>query len=100
MVKKRGKTVRLGIYLANAGLWRLVRAAAAKRDVSISDYCVRAITNQLEQDGKSVPARETRVSLASAVDNARRFQADTFRGETFRVSSADLIRQTRKHGSA
>jgi hypothetical protein len=99
-VKKREGNVRLNIYLPSAGLRRLVKAAAAKRDVSISEYCARAITNQLKRDREESPAKETRASLARAVESARRFQADTFRGKTFKVSSADLIRQTREQRPA
>jgi hypothetical protein len=98
--EKRAGNVRLNIYLPNAGLRRLVKTAAAKRDVSISEYCARAITNQLNRDREEAPGKETEVSLASAVENARRSQADTFGGKTFKVSSADLIRQTREQRPA
>ena len=97
---KRGATARLNIYLPSAALRRLVKTAAAKRDVSVSEYCVHAITNQLKRDREDAPDQDERVPLSTAVATARRFQADTFRGRTFTVSSADLIRQGRKRRSA
>lgn len=93
---KRNEVVRLNIYLPDPALRRLVKAAAARQDLSVSEYCVRAITNQLDRDQEEAPARGKRSSLSTAVEYARRFQAETFRGRTFKVGSAELIRQARE----
>jgi hypothetical protein len=93
---KRTQIVRLNIYLPDPALRRQVKTAAARQDLSISDYCVRAITSQLEHDQESEPARTDRMPLTVAVQRARRFQAKTFRGRTFTISSADLIRRARE----
>ena len=86
---------RLNIYLPDATR-RRVKTAAARRDVSISDYCLRAITAQLARDGERQPAGEGTGLAENAVAAARRFQTRTFRGQVFTVSSAELIRETRE----
>lgn len=103
MTRVRGKrtaVVRLNIYLPDPALRRQVKAAAAEQDLSVSEYCVRAITNHLEHGRDGAAARKGRASLPAAVERARRFQADTFRGRVFKVSSADLIRQSREQRPA
>src|SRR5207302_7387203 len=94
--RKRTGVVRLNIYLPDPALRRLVKAAAAGQDLSVSEYCVRAITNQLDRDQEGAPAQGKRLPLATAVGSARRFQAETFHGRIFKVGSAELIRQTRE----
>ncbi len=90
---KNGAHTRINIYLPDRSLRSLVKAAAAKYDVSVSDYCVQAITARLKEEGL---AEEPAPSLLkSAVTKARRFVASTFKGRRFSVSSADLIRETR-----
>jgi len=93
---KRQQSVRLNIYLPDPAIRRQVKAAAARQDLSISDYCVRAIRLQIEHDQESESARADRTPLTVAVQRARRFQAKTFRGRTFTISSAELIRQARE----
>ncbi|HEX4836323.1 MAG TPA: hypothetical protein VFW01_08320 [bacterium] len=97
---KRGEVVRLNIYLPDPALRRLVKAAAARQDLSVSEYCVRAITSQLDRDQEGAPAQGKRLPLSAAVESARRFQAETFGGRTFKVSSAELIRQAREQRPA
>ena len=40
------------------------------------------------------------ISLETALEKAKRFQAKTFGGRVFRVSSGDLIREARKERNA
>jgi len=84
---------RINIYVPDPTIRRKVKAAAAKRDLSISEYCLRAITNQLITDGEELP-RRTRHSLKAAITEARRFRS-TFGGQVFAVSSAELIGEAR-----
>lgn len=92
---------RINIYVPDPAVRRQVKAAAAQRDVSISEYCLQAITAQLVRDGeRRAIDGEGRTLLADAVAKARRFQAKTFKGRRFRVSSARLIRASRATRSA
>lgn len=58
---KKAALARLNIYVPDPTIRRQVKAAAAKRDLSVSEYCLQAITNQLVRDrerpsqGKSPP---------------------------------------------
>lgn len=94
--KKTSPVPRLNIYLPDPVIRRQVKAAAAKRDLSISEYCLQAITTQLIQDGELPPHQKDRPGPAAAIATARRFQAETFSGLVFSVSSADLIREARE----
>jgi hypothetical protein len=91
--------VRLNIYLPEAALRREVKTAAASRDLSVSEYCLRAITAQLARDGDRRSSREASGLTERAVRAARHFQAQTFRNRVFTVSSADLIRETRERAA-
>ena len=95
MTKKRAGVARLNIYLHDPAIRRQVKMAAAKRDLSVSEYCLRAITTQLMNDGEGFLPGERGPLLKAAVEKGRRFQAETFRGRVFSVSSADLIREAR-----
>jgi hypothetical protein len=68
---------------------------AARKDISVSEYCLRAITNQLSKERKT--DREEISHLKTAVEKAHRFQSKTFGGKVFSVSSADLIRESREN---
>ena len=89
---------RLNIYLPDPVLRRQVKAAAAKRDLSVSAYCLQAITAQLLSDGERLPEQESLPTREAAVARARRFQAEAFGGRVFAVSSAELIREAREEG--
>jgi hypothetical protein len=93
---RKSSVARLNIYVPDPTIRRQVKAVAAKQDISVSEYCLRAITRQLIRDGERVPRGEGSEVFKSAVARARRFQADTFGGQVFRVSSADLIREARE----
>ena len=92
---------RINIYVPDAEIRRQVKTAAAKRDVSISDYCLQAITAQLSREGERATPGPPRLKPGSiAVTRARRFQTSAFRGRVFGVSSAELIREERSRRSA
>jgi uncharacterized protein (DUF1778 family) len=46
------KRARLSLYLRDDKFRRQIKVAAAKRGLSISDYCMKAIERQLMQDGE------------------------------------------------
>jgi hypothetical protein len=56
----------------------------------------RANTRQLIREGERLPEGKGRVPLETAIATARRFQAETFGGRVFAVSSAELIREARE----
>ena len=86
---------RINIYVHDPAVRRQVKAAAAHRDLSVSGYCLQAITAQLVRDGEQGPGDSDTTAAWTAVARARRFQAQTFKGRRFRVSSASLIRESR-----
>ena len=92
---KLGALARINIYVHDPAVRRQVKAAAAQRDLSISDYCLQAITAQLVRDGERRAVDSEATGAKAAVVRARRFQAQTFEGRRFRVSSARLIRESR-----
>ena len=61
---------RLNIYVHDPAVRRQVKAAAAKRDLSVTEYCLRAIIRQLAEDGERLPQRK-RTHLEAAVRQAR-----------------------------
>jgi hypothetical protein len=91
---KKTPVSRLNIYLPDQAVRRQVKTAAAKHDMSVSEYCVQAIASQLAQD-QELPKQEGASSLLAAVRRARRFQQRVFHGRRFTVSSAELIREAR-----
>ncbi len=95
MPKKKISPLRLNIYVNDPTIRRQVKTAAAKQDISVSEYCLRAITVQLMKDGEKPPEEEPNF-LKPAVEKAHRFQAETFGGRVFSISSADLIREARE----
>ncbi len=97
MAKKKSSPVRLNIYIHDPDLRRQIKEMTARKEVSISDYCLRAIKTQLLQEQKAEHEEEN--ALRKAVKKARLFQ-ETFGGRTFAIRSADLIREAREDGSA
>jgi len=95
MPKKKNSPVRLNIYVHDPGIRRQIKAVAAQKDISVSEYCLRAITNQLIKEKKV--DREEISHLKTAVEKAQTFQTKTFGGKVFSVSSADLIRESREN---
>jgi hypothetical protein len=95
------KRVRINIYVPDSAIRRQIKTAAARRDLSVSEYCLRSITMQLSREGERVPRETPRLKAASSpVMRARRFQASAFGGRVFSVSSAELIREDRSRRSA
>ena len=100
MVNKRSNsTGRLNIYVHDPLIRRRIKIAAAKKDISVSEYCLQAITDQLAKETE-MGLKRNDFSLEAALGKAKRFQAKTFGGRSFRVSSADLIREARKERNA
>jgi hypothetical protein len=97
MTKKKSSPVRLNIYVHDPDIRRQIKEMTARKDVSISDYCLEAIKAQLLKEQKA--GHEEENSLKKAVKKAQRFQ-ETFGGRTFAISSADLIRETREDRNA
>lgn len=95
MPKNKNSPVRLNIYIHDPGIRRQIKAMAARKDVSMSEYCLQAITKQLVEEREM--NGEGMSSLKTAVRKAYKFQTQTFRGKTFAVSSADLIREAREN---
>jgi hypothetical protein len=96
MTRRRvNNAVRINIYVHDPLIRRQIKTAAAQKDISISEYCLRAISDQLVREAEIDPKRKA-TSLEAALEKARRFQSETFGGRVFRVSSADLIREARK----
>lgn len=89
-----GGTARLNIYLPDPAIRRQVKAAAARRDLTVSEYCVRAIQAQLVRE-RATSSEACGPGEATA-ERARRFQAEAFGDRVFTVSSADLIREARE----
>jgi len=87
--------VRLNIYLHDPGIRRRIKAVAAQKDISVSEYCLQAITNQLVKE-KEIDRKEV-IHLKTAIEKAYKFQTKTFGEKVFSASSADLIRESREN---
>jgi hypothetical protein len=96
----RTRRARLNIYLPDPAVRRQVKTAAARRDVSVSEYCLEAITAQLAREADLPTTEDLPLMQKTVVAEARRFQAEAFGGRVFRVTSADLIRKARGERSA
>ncbi|MDI6891212.1 MAG: hypothetical protein QMC83_09815 [Thermodesulfovibrionales bacterium] len=95
MSSKTTSALRLNIYINDPDTRRQVKTASAKQDISISEYCLRAITAQLIKNGERPRERKPHL-LKAAIERAKRFQTEAFGKQVFSVSSADLIREARK----
>lgn len=74
MGKTAAKRPRLSIDIADADIKRHIKIAAARRDMAIKDYCLEAITAQLERDGELPSEEEERRgarALAERMDRRR-----------------------------
>ena len=78
MAKKKSSPVRLNIYVHDPDLRRQIKEMTARKEVSISDYCLRAIKTQLLQEQKTEHEEEN--VLKKAVKKAQLFQ-ETFGAE-------------------
>ncbi len=96
MPGKRNNSIRLNIYVHEPDIRRQVKAAAAGKDISVSEYCLRAITNQLIKDEEVLREKEGSL-LRTAAEKARVFHSKTFGKRLFVISSAELIREAREN---
>ena len=87
------KKTRLNIHVDDPVIRKQVKTAAARHDVSVSEYCLRAVKEKLAGEDEAMPKES---SLSRAVERARRFQKKAFAGRTFSVNSATLIAQARR----
>ena len=99
MAKARNTPVRINIYVHNPGLRRQIKAVAAQKDLSISEYCLQAIEGELAKEQQSPVEAGTR-RLKRAVEKARMFHTKHFRKRVFSVNSAELIREAREERSS
>jgi hypothetical protein len=95
MPKKMSNSIRLNIYVHDPGIRRQVKAAAARKDISVSEYCLRAITDKLVKEKEKLHEKEASL-LRTATERARAFHFKTFGKRVFVVSSAELIREARE----
>jgi hypothetical protein len=99
MAKAKGASVRINIYVHDPAIRRQIKTIAAQRDLSVSDYCLKAIAGQLAKEQES--AGEGGVEpLKEAVEKARKFHTKHFGEKVFSLNSAALIRESRKERGA
>ncbi len=65
---------RIGLYLKNEEIKRQIKVAAAKRGITATDYCARAIEERLVRDGERGTNNKAQDKLAflSGMDKLRR----------------------------
>jgi hypothetical protein len=91
------KKARLSLYLEDEGLKRQVKVAAAKRGMTVTDYCAEAIEARLIRSGerslaesKSKNINEDRLELLARMDKLRREIGP------LGLSTSDLVKQGRR----
>ena len=64
---------RLGLYLEDEELKRQIKVAAARRGVTVTNYCARAIEERLIRDGERgiEDQDKNRIALLSRIDKLR-----------------------------
>ena len=69
-----GKKARIGLYLEDEEIKRQIKVAAARRGMTATDYCARAIEERLMKDGERKTQNESREKAAflSRMDKLRR----------------------------
>lgn len=79
MVSTLSSRARLNIYLADEDMKRQIKIAAAKRDLSITEYCAKAIEYQLISDGErtnngmqKVKVPKEKLELLARMDKRRK----------------------------
>jgi hypothetical protein len=97
-MSRENPMMRLNIYVSEPSIRRRVKAAAARQDISMSEYCLRAIVTQLESEPAEQlsPEHTGSPALREAVERARGFRARVFDGRRFSINSADLISESRE----
>jgi hypothetical protein len=70
-VIEMAKKTRLGLYLEDEEIKKLIKIAAAKRGVSTTVYCAKAIEERLKRDGETGGSAD-RKALLSRIDRLRK----------------------------
>jgi len=99
MAKAKNTSVRINIYVHDPGIRRQIKAVAAQKDLSVSEYCLQAIAGQLAKEQQS-PEETGMWTLKKAVEKARKFHTKHFGKRVFSINSADLIRVAREERSS
>jgi hypothetical protein len=83
---------RLGLYLEDEELKRQIKVAAARRGVTVTNYCARAIEERLIRDGERGVADQdkNRIALLSRIDKLRQEIGP------IGMSTAELVEQGRR----
>lgn len=93
------KRVRLNIYIDDEEMRRQVKIAAARRDMTVTEYCKRAIAEQLRREAEvswakepqpPEASREEKLAIIQRMDEARR------RTGPIGVSVTELIKEGRR----
>ncbi len=95
MASAQSNSVRINIYVHDPAVRRRIKTVAAQKDLSVSEYCLQAITGQLARE-REYPGEGRTGPMKKAVEKARRFHTKSLGQRVFSVSSADLIRQVRE----
>jgi hypothetical protein len=68
-----GKKARLGLYLEDEEIKKQIKVAAAKRGMTATDYCARAIEERLMKDGERNTKNEAqdKAAFLSRMDKLR-----------------------------
>jgi len=99
MEKAKSASVRINIYVHDPGIRRQIKTVAARKDLSVSEYCLQAITGQLAKE-QELAGEEGMGALKKAVEKARKFHRKHFGKSVFSINSADLIRESREERSS
>jgi len=83
---------RLGLYLKDEEIKRQIKVAAARRGMTATDYCARAIEERLIKDGERSAEGEdkNKVALLSRMDKLRQEIGPTG------ISTAELVEEGRR----
>lgn len=83
---------RLGLYLKDEEVKKQIKVAAARRGMTVTDYCARAIEERLIKDGKRSAEGEdkNKVALLSRMDKLRQEMGP------IGVSTAELVEENRR----
>jgi len=83
---------RLGLYLKDEEVKRQIKVAAARRGMTVTDYCARAIEERLIKDGERSAEGEdkNKVALLSRMDKLRQEIGP------IGISTAELVEEGRR----
>lgn len=75
-------------------LRRRIRLAAARRDMSVTEFCRDVLTRHLVEDAEGEDARRER--RLEALESLKRLREQIFGDRILETDSADLIREARE----